>query len=139
MSCCAKSFHIENRTVGESWHSEVHFATSESATSRRSAVPAVPSRIVIEIPVAEQVRWRNHLRRARWGGWLTLPILLLWGPAALADGDCRSAVLLAFDRLRGGLGLAAGTPSLGARLGPVYCPRCRPVSPPRAGAVCWLC
>jgi transposase/IS1 family transposase len=52
-------------------------------------VPAVPSRIVIEIPAAEQVRLRNHLRRARWGGWLTLHILLLLAqqrsPSAIAD------------------------------------------------------
>jgi transposase len=52
-------------------------------------VPAVPSRIVIEIPAAEQVRLRKHLRRARWGGWLTLHILLLLAqqrsPTAIAD------------------------------------------------------
>jgi len=52
-------------------------------------VPAVPSRIVIEIPVAEQVRLRKHLRRARWGGWLALHILLLLAqhrsPTAIAD------------------------------------------------------
>ena len=50
---------------------------------------AVPSRIVIEIPAAEQVRLRKHLRRARWGGWLTLHILLLLAqqrsPTAIAD------------------------------------------------------
>jgi transposase len=49
----------------------------------------VPSRIVIEISAAEQVRLRNHLRRARWGGWLTLHILLLLAqqrsPTAIAD------------------------------------------------------
>jgi transposase len=52
-------------------------------------VPAVPSRIVIEIPAAEQVRLRKQLRRARWGGWLTLHILLLLSqqrsPTAIAD------------------------------------------------------
>jgi len=52
-------------------------------------VPAVPSRIVIEIPAAEQVRLRKHLRRARWGGWLALHILLLLAqhrsPTAIAD------------------------------------------------------
>jgi transposase len=52
-------------------------------------VPAVPSRMVIEIPAAEQVRLRNHLRRARWGGWLSLHILLLLAqqrsPSAIAD------------------------------------------------------
>ena len=52
-------------------------------------MPAVPSRIVIEISAAEQVRLRNHLRRARWGGWLTLHILLLLAqqrsPTAIAD------------------------------------------------------
>jgi DDE superfamily endonuclease/Winged helix-turn helix len=52
-------------------------------------VPAVPSRMVIEIPAAEQVRLRKHLRRTRWGGWLTLPILLLRAqqrsPTAMAD------------------------------------------------------
>jgi len=52
-------------------------------------VPAAPSRIVIEIPVTEQVRLRKHLRRARWGGWLTLHILLLLAqqrsPSAIAD------------------------------------------------------
>jgi transposase len=40
-------------------------------------VSAVPSRMVIEIPAAEQVRLRKHLRRVRWGGWLSLHILLL--------------------------------------------------------------
>jgi transposase len=52
-------------------------------------VPAVPSRIVIEISAAEQIRLRKQLRRARWGGWLTLHILLLLAqqrsPAAIAD------------------------------------------------------
>jgi transposase len=52
-------------------------------------VPAVPSRIVIEISAAEQVRLRKQLRRARWGGWLTLHILLLLAqqrsPTAIAD------------------------------------------------------
>jgi transposase len=52
-------------------------------------VSAVPSRIVIEIPAAEQVRLRKHLRRARWGGWLALHILLLLAqqrsPSAIAD------------------------------------------------------
>jgi transposase len=52
-------------------------------------VPAVPSRMVIEIPAAEQVRLRRHLRRARWGGWLALHILLLLAqqrsPTAIAD------------------------------------------------------
>ena len=52
-------------------------------------MPAVPSRIVIEIPAAEQVRLRKHLRRARWGGWLALHILLLLSqqrsPTAMAD------------------------------------------------------
>ena len=50
---------------------------------------AVPSRIVIDIPAAEQVRLRKQLRAARWGGWLTLPILLLLAqqrsPSAIAD------------------------------------------------------
>jgi len=52
-------------------------------------VPAVPSRIVIEISAAEQARLRKQLRRARWGGWLTLHILLLLSqqrsPTAIAD------------------------------------------------------
>jgi transposase len=52
-------------------------------------VSAVPSRMVIEIPATEQVRLRKHLRRARWGGWLTLHILLLLAqqrsPTAIAD------------------------------------------------------
>jgi transposase len=52
-------------------------------------VPAVPSRMVIEIPAAEQARLRRHLRRARWGGWLALHILLLLSqqrsPTAIAD------------------------------------------------------
>ena len=52
-------------------------------------MPAVPSRIVIEIPAAEQVRLRKHLRPARWGGWLALHILLLLSqqrsPTAIAD------------------------------------------------------
>lgn len=52
-------------------------------------MPAVASRIVIEIPAAEQVRLRKHLRRARWGGWLTLHVLLLLSqqrsPTAIAD------------------------------------------------------
>jgi transposase/IS1 family transposase len=52
-------------------------------------VPAVPSRIVIEIPAAEQARLRKQLRRARWGGWLTLHILLLLAqqrsPSAIAE------------------------------------------------------
>jgi transposase len=38
---------------------------------------AVPSRMVIDIPAAEQARLRKQLRGARWGGWLTLHILLL--------------------------------------------------------------
>ena len=52
-------------------------------------MPAVPSRIVIEISAAEQARLRKQLRRARWGGWLTLHILLLLSqqrsPTAMAD------------------------------------------------------
>jgi hypothetical protein len=40
-------------------------------------MPAVPSRMVIGISAAEQVRLRKQLRRARWGDWLTLHILLL--------------------------------------------------------------
>jgi transposase len=52
-------------------------------------VPAVPSRIVIEIPAAEQICLRKQLRRARCGGWLALHILLLLGqqrsPTAIAD------------------------------------------------------
>ena len=52
-------------------------------------MPAAPSRIVIEIPTAEQVRLRQQLRRARWGGWLALHILLLLSqqrsPTAIAD------------------------------------------------------
>src|SRR3954469_18862556 len=75
--------------MGEPWYSGVHIATPESATSRSRAVPAVPSRIVIEISAAEPIRLRKQLRRARWGGWLTLHILLLLAPqrssAAIAD------------------------------------------------------
>jgi transposase len=52
-------------------------------------VSAVPSRIVIEISAAEPVRLRKQLRRARWGSWLTLHILLLLAqqrsPTAIAD------------------------------------------------------
>ena len=52
-------------------------------------MPAVPSRIVIEISVTEQARLRKQLRRARWGGWLSLHILLLVSqqrsPTAIAD------------------------------------------------------
>lgn len=52
-------------------------------------MPAVPSRIVIEISAAEQIRLRKRLPRARWGGWLTLHILLLLAqqrsPTAMAD------------------------------------------------------
>jgi transposase len=52
-------------------------------------VPAVPSRMVIEISAAEQARLRKQLRRARWGGWLSLHILLLLSqqrsPTAIAD------------------------------------------------------
>src|SRR3954452_2959366 len=44
------------------------------------------------------------------------------GPAALAVCDGRLAVLLAFDGLRGGLGLAARTPSLGRSLRLTRCP-----------------
>ena len=66
------------------------FATPGSGIFRSGAGPAVPSRMVIEIPAAEQVRLRKHLRRARWGGWLALPILLLLSqqrlPTAIADG-----------------------------------------------------
>jgi hypothetical protein len=40
-------------------------------------VSAVPSRMVIDIPAAEQVRLRKQLRPARWGSWLSLHILLL--------------------------------------------------------------
>src|SRR5919205_4214568 len=65
------------------------FATSESATFRSRTMRAVPSRMVIEIPAAEQVRLRNQLRGARWGGWLSLHILLLLSqqrsPTAIAD------------------------------------------------------
>src|SRR4051812_4545747 len=50
---------------------------------------AVPSRIVIELSTAEQARLRKQLRRARWGGWLALHILLLLSqqrsPTAIAD------------------------------------------------------
>jgi len=49
----------------------------------------MPSRIVIDISAAEQVRLRQQLRRARWGGWLALHILLLLSqqrsPTAIAD------------------------------------------------------
>ena len=52
-------------------------------------MPAVPSRIVIDLSPAEQVRLRQQLRRARWGGWLALHILLLLSqqrsPTAIAD------------------------------------------------------
>jgi transposase len=52
-------------------------------------VSAVPSRIVIDLSAAEQVRLRQQLRRARWGGWLALHILLLLSqqrsPTAIAD------------------------------------------------------
>jgi transposase len=52
-------------------------------------VSAVPSRIVIDISAAEQARLQKQLRRARWGGWLTLHILLLLArqrsPTAIAD------------------------------------------------------
>jgi hypothetical protein len=37
----------------------------------------VPTRIVVEIPAAEQACLLRRLRRARWGGWLALHILLL--------------------------------------------------------------
>ena len=40
-------------------------------------MPAVPTRIVIEIPAEEQARLQKQLCRARWGGWLTLHIVLL--------------------------------------------------------------
>jgi transposase/IS1 family transposase len=63
--------------------------TRKCHLSESFAVPAAPSRIVIEIPVAEQVRLRKQLRRARWGGWLALHILLLLAqqrsPTAIAD------------------------------------------------------
>jgi transposase len=49
----------------------------------------MPSRIVIDISAAEQVRLRQQLCRARWGGWLALHILLLLSqqrsPTAIAD------------------------------------------------------
>ena len=52
-------------------------------------MPAVPSRMVIDLSPAEQVRLRQQLRRARWGGWLALHILLLLSqqrsPTAIAD------------------------------------------------------
>jgi transposase len=52
-------------------------------------VSAVPSRIVIDIPAAEQVRLQKQLRAARWGGWLVLHILLLLArhrsPTEIAD------------------------------------------------------
>jgi hypothetical protein len=52
-------------------------------------VPAVPTRIVIEIPAEEQVCLLAELRRARWGGWLALHILLLLAqhrsPTEIAD------------------------------------------------------
>jgi transposase/IS1 family transposase len=45
--------------------------------------------MVIAISAAEQVRLRKQLRRARWGGWLALHILLLLAqqrsPSAIAD------------------------------------------------------
>src|SRR4051794_30522685 len=53
------------------------------------------------------------------------------GPAALADGDCRLAVVLALDRLRGGLGLAARTPSLGSCLWRVCGPLLASLTPTR--------
>jgi hypothetical protein len=83
-------------------------------------VPAVPSRMVIDIPAAEQARLRQQWRRARWGGWLTLHILLSLEPAALADRDCRLAVLLTLDRVGRRLGLAARKSPLG---------NCRPPAP----------
>ena len=50
---------------------------------------AVPSRMVIDIPAAEQARLRKQLRGARWGGWLVLHILLLLArhrsPTEIAD------------------------------------------------------
>jgi transposase len=49
----------------------------------------MPSRIVINIPAAEQARLRKQLRAARWGGWLVLHILLLLAqkrsPTEIAD------------------------------------------------------
>lgn len=37
----------------------------------------MPTRMVVEISNAEQARLRRELRRARWGGWLVLHVLLL--------------------------------------------------------------
>ena len=52
-------------------------------------MPAVPSRIVIELPAAEQADLLRQLRRARWGSWLTLHIVLLLvqqrSPSDIAD------------------------------------------------------
>jgi hypothetical protein len=52
-------------------------------------VPTVPTRIVIDIPAEEQARLLTQLRRARWGGWLVLHILLLLAqqrsPTDIAD------------------------------------------------------
>jgi hypothetical protein len=49
-------------------------------------VPAVPSRIVLEIPAAEQAHLLRQVRRARWGSWLMLHIVLLLAqPRAPSD------------------------------------------------------
>jgi putative transposase len=87
-------------------------------------VPAVPSRIVIEIPAAEQARLRKHLRRARWGGWLALHILLLLSqqrsPTAIADWlfCSRSTVYAAAWAWRQGRRLWETTSGLPAALTP---------------------
>src|SRR3982751_2855735 len=56
-------------------------------------------------------------------GWLVDPAYsAVIGPAALAVRHCRLAIVLALDCLCCCLGLAAGTASLGVRLGPVNGP-----------------
>ena len=65
-------------------------------------MPTVPSRIVIEIPAAEQADLLRQLRRARWGSWLLLHIVLLLAQQRAPIRHCRLAVVLALDRLCGG-------------------------------------
>jgi hypothetical protein len=90
--------------------------------SESFAVSAVPSRMVIDIPAAEQARWRKHLRRARGGGWLARHILLLLAqqrsPTAMADWLLCSRSTVSAAAWAWQQGRRPGEPATGASAAP---------------------
>src|SRR4051794_9456987 len=91
--------------------------TRKCQLSESFAMSAVPSRIVIDLSAAEQVRLRKQLRTARWG-WLAHPTYPVAArPAALSPRICPLAFLFAFLCVCRRVRLAVGPSALGNRTG----------------------